>query len=108
MIDALISAEMVKDRKEAVELGRTLARELNLFDHVTNDHAFADDYLFYEFKSSRDDLSLSSTSSVGDSRDHGHAPSLEASEITGRPRPFGKRLSAIFENAESTGNDGDD
>jgi hypothetical protein len=48
-IDALVENRLAKTRKEAVELGRNLARELGLFHHVTGDHAFCDDYLFFRF-----------------------------------------------------------
>jgi hypothetical protein len=33
---------------EAVELARTLARELRVLRHVCGDHAFCDDYLFFK------------------------------------------------------------
>lgn len=48
-IDAVVKAGVVETRMEAVELARTLARELKLLRHVTGDHAFCDDYLFFRF-----------------------------------------------------------
>jgi hypothetical protein len=48
-VDVLVEKRLAKTRKEAVELGRNLARELGLFHHVTGDHAFCDDYLFFRF-----------------------------------------------------------
>lgn len=42
VIDSLVFAGVVKTRMEAVQLGRSLSRELRFFSHVTNDHAFSD------------------------------------------------------------------
>lgn len=36
-------------RQEAVQLGQTLMRELELFQHVTRSHTFRDEMLFYAF-----------------------------------------------------------
>jgi hypothetical protein len=56
-VDAVVKAGVVENRMEAVELGRTLARELSLLRHVCGDHALSDDYLFFrlEDKEIRDD-----------------------------------------------------
>ena len=48
-VDILVNTRLASTRKDAVQLGRTLARELGLFSHVTGDHAFCDDYLFFRF-----------------------------------------------------------
>ena len=48
-IDAMIRYKMVDSRREAVLLGRRLQNEIQLWNHVTNDHDFADDYLFFRF-----------------------------------------------------------
>ena len=51
-VDMLVSTRIANSRSEAVEFGRTLARELNLFSHVTEDHAFCDKNLFFRFNDS--------------------------------------------------------
>jgi hypothetical protein len=60
----------VASRIEAVQLGRRLQDELDLFQHVTNQHKFEDEYLFFRFKDpnhlqtrqeKRDDQSLLDT-----------------------------------------------
>jgi hypothetical protein len=48
-VDVLVHTRLVATRKDAVEFGRTLMRKLNLFQHVTGDHAFSDEYLFFRF-----------------------------------------------------------
>lgn len=48
-VDAIVFAGMASTRWEAVQLGRTLARDLGLFNHVTGGHAFADEFLFYHY-----------------------------------------------------------
>ena len=48
-VDALVYAGVAGSRKEAVVLGRVLAKDCNLFHHVTGDHAFSDDFLFFRF-----------------------------------------------------------
>ena len=49
VVDMLVNTRVVSTRKEAVQFGRTLAKELDLFSHVTGEHAFCDDYLFFRF-----------------------------------------------------------
>ena len=49
VVDALVYRGVVKNRKEAVHLGRLLAKEYNLFSHVCGDHSFSDKFLFYRF-----------------------------------------------------------
>jgi hypothetical protein len=50
-VDAVVKAGVVETRMEAVELARTLARELSLLQHVCGeDHAFSDDHLFFRLK----------------------------------------------------------
>lgn len=50
-MDFLVGSNLADSRVEAVDLGRQLQRELSLFVHVTNDHLFKDEYLFYRFDS---------------------------------------------------------
>lgn len=45
----LVNSSWAPSRKEAVDLGRRLQRELKLFQHVKEQHEFKDDYLFYKF-----------------------------------------------------------
>ena len=53
-IDAMVYTGVANSRKEAVILGRTLAKEYDLFRHVTGDHAFSDGFLFFRFTGSTD------------------------------------------------------
>jgi Domain found in Dishevelled, Egl-10, and Pleckstrin (DEP) len=48
-VSFLVGANYAPSRSAAVELGRRLATELNLFDHVTKEHELEDDFLFYRF-----------------------------------------------------------
>ena len=48
-VDFLVNSNLAKTRRQAVEIGRRLASELHLFDHVTGEHLFTDDFLFYRF-----------------------------------------------------------
>ena len=48
-VDILVQTRLVETRKDAVEFGRTLMRELGLFQHVTGDHSFLDEPKFYRF-----------------------------------------------------------
>ena len=45
----MVNSDLAPNRKEAVRLGQRLLEELNLFHHVTRDHGFRDDRLFYRF-----------------------------------------------------------
>jgi hypothetical protein len=65
-VDYLVDSSLAATRKDAVILGRRLALELNLFRHVTNDHEFKDDFLFYRFLD--DDTSSIGNSSVSSLR----------------------------------------
>ena len=49
IIDAMVYTGLVQSRQEGVLLGRALEHHLNWFRHVTGDHHFRDDYLFYRF-----------------------------------------------------------
>lgn len=51
-VDWLIRYRMANSRREAVEIGQALCSQMNLFQHVTNDHDFCDDYLFFRFQPS--------------------------------------------------------
>lgn len=59
-MDSLIYHGVAKTRWEAVQLGRRLAREMNLFKHVCNDHEFRDEFLFYRF-SELDEMGIDSS-----------------------------------------------
>lgn len=49
-VDYLVgNTNWASSRREAVQVGRTLMRELNLFRHVTEAHPFQDDVFFYKF-----------------------------------------------------------
>ena len=48
-VDALVECGMARNRKDAVELGQNLAKEQQLFQHVTGDQDFCDDYVFFRF-----------------------------------------------------------
>lgn len=48
-VDSLVYSGMAATRWDAVQIGRTLARELRLFEHVTREHNFNDDWLFYRY-----------------------------------------------------------
>jgi hypothetical protein len=85
VVDALVDYGVVRTRKEAVEYGRIVARELNLFHHESGDHAFCDDYLFFRFHSDR---SISS----------GNHHSISSNN---RTRPFGGDLGDLVAAAET-------
>lgn len=44
----LIAAKHAKDEKQALVLGNRIL-DLGLIEHVTRDHAFKNDHLFYHF-----------------------------------------------------------
>lgn len=50
-VDQMVYSGFAKNRKEAVHIARQIAKENDLFNHVTNDHAFCDDFLFFKFNS---------------------------------------------------------
>jgi hypothetical protein len=64
MIDAMVYTGLVQSRQEGVLLGRAIEQHLDWFRHVTGDHHFYDDYLFYRFNVAADILSAVSASSV--------------------------------------------
>jgi hypothetical protein len=49
-VDSLVYSGVAATRWEAVQLGRKLARELKLFKHVTGEHEFRDEFLFYHYQ----------------------------------------------------------
>ena len=53
-VNFLINNGLANSRKEAVLLGQSIMTELSLFEHVTRDHEFKDDYLYYHFAEVRD------------------------------------------------------
>ena len=48
-VNFLINNGLANSREEAVLLGQSIMTELSLFEHVTRDHEFKDDYLYYHF-----------------------------------------------------------
>jgi hypothetical protein len=58
-VDFLISSGSANTREDAVILGLSLQENFHLFEHVTRDHAFADDHLFYRFLGSKERGSFS-------------------------------------------------
>ncbi|KAL7451882.1 hypothetical protein ACHAWC_003661 [Mediolabrus comicus] len=48
-VDFMIRDGLATSRDEAVQIGQYMMTELNMFEHVTRDHMFADEYLFYHF-----------------------------------------------------------
>lgn len=48
-VDFMVASQMANSREDAVQLGKALATEFFLFEHVTRDHEFMDDYKFYHF-----------------------------------------------------------
>ena len=65
-VDNLVYSGVAKNRWEAVQLGRKLARELNLFSHATNDHEFRDEYLFYRYNTAGHGESFSSAADASE------------------------------------------
>jgi len=47
-VDYLIQSGSANSREEAVNIGKAL-QAMHLFEHVTRDHQFTDDYLFFRF-----------------------------------------------------------
>ncbi|CAB9525103.1 DEP [Seminavis robusta] len=79
-VDQMVSSGMAKTRGEAVQLGRAMERELELFKHVSVEKQFSDDYLFYQFIDA--DHSNGSLQSDG----------ARAMTISRRPSEHGKKL----------------
>lgn len=52
-VSFLVGGLYVASRTDAVQLGQRLEKELDLFEHVTKQHTFEDDYLFFRFKEIR-------------------------------------------------------
>lgn len=48
-VDFLVASGAAETREDAVQLGKALAQEYHLFEHVTRDHEFKDEQLFYRF-----------------------------------------------------------
>lgn len=48
-VDFMMASGMAESREDAVTLGQALSSEFFLFEHVTRDHPFMDDYKFYHF-----------------------------------------------------------
>ena len=48
-VDFLVSSGIAESREDAVMLGNALSTEYHLFEHVTRDHEFKDEKLFYKF-----------------------------------------------------------
>lgn len=48
-VDYLVKSGTATSREDAVQIGRALAGEFHLFEHVARDHDFKDEKLFYRF-----------------------------------------------------------
>ena len=88
-VDAMVYNGLAASRREAVQLGRAIERE-GLFKHVSGDHAFSDDFLFFRFRNVADD----SISTLGNSMSE--VPSIGVSELTTLSKP-----SELAEKAEA-------
>lgn len=53
-IDVMIRHGFVKNRKDGVALGVALQKQLNLWNHVVDDHLFQDRYLFFRLSADVD------------------------------------------------------
>ena len=62
-VDQMIASGLAESRIEAVQLGRALSRELDLFTNVSDDGPFCDGFAFYRFC----DMDLSQNSVMSDS-----------------------------------------
>lgn len=50
-VDFMVNAGMAQTRADAITLGRHMQNELGVFEHVTRDHQFADEELFFRLLS---------------------------------------------------------
>lgn len=48
-VDFMVSQGVARSRSDAVKLGNALIADFHIIEHVTRDHEFKDDYLFYRF-----------------------------------------------------------
>ena len=48
-VDFMVRTGMAESREDAVQIGQTLSSDFFLFEHVTRDHPFVDDYKFFRF-----------------------------------------------------------
>jgi len=51
-VDLVLSSGIVESRDDAVRIGRKIAAEYKCVEHVTGEHEFEDDFLFYRFTQS--------------------------------------------------------
>jgi len=58
-VDFIVKSGLADSRIAAVELGRDFVKHANLFHHVTGDHEFRDDWLFYRFADENDRVCIS-------------------------------------------------
>lgn len=64
-VDYLIESGVATSRDDAVQVGRALQKNLFLFEHVTRDHDFADDGLYYRFMEENERGGLSENIETG-------------------------------------------
>lgn len=64
-MDYLLETGHAQSREDAVQLGRSLTHEFNLFEHVTRDHEFADDHLFFRFVPENERGGLAKNDDIG-------------------------------------------
>eukprot|EP00980_Cylindrotheca_fusiformis_P006621 scaffold1390_cov138-Cylindrotheca_fusiformis.AAC.24 len=77
-VDYLLTSGAASNREDAVELGKAMAA-MHLFEHVTRDHEFADEYLFFRFLD-------------------GDRGSLKIDEVTGKKIEWSHFLAPVGEN----------
>jgi len=53
-VEFLVNSEIASSRKEAVQMGRAITKEFNLFEHVTKDRQFEDTNVLYSFAKEED------------------------------------------------------
>ena len=88
IIDAMVYTGLASSRTEALMLGRALEQHLDWFRHVTGDHHFKDDHLFYRFNVAADLISVGATSSISNftslqlSKPISSAPASTASSLS--------------------------
>lgn len=71
-VDYLVSSGKANSREDAVALAQALQGTHHLFEHVTRDHQFADEYLFFRFLDEKERGSLSVDEATGEKINWSH------------------------------------
>ena len=70
VIDVMMQQRLVKTREDGVALGIALQKQLGIWQHVVDDHLFADKYLFFRLATdetkTENDTTSCETSSIYD------------------------------------------